>query len=325
MGSVPEMWGTPESVWLDKMGMGISKKPNLSMFLGHVFEPHIIEHYHNHLIECDGPVWNLTPSPGFFKMETLPFGCTPDAWMENLIGTVGFGVEAKSTTTDKDWGPNCSTKIPDRVMVQIQHSMMVKDADSWGVSMFLYDKDRKEEIAVKVMTQGQLNEADLAEFVLDKRTYHIERDDSIIKDITQRGCAFWDEYVVRRIRPTSSAQPMELPALVNPNEVTDESLQHLVAQVAMTRIAAKVAADDAERIASVLKQQMESRNIGVLNVPHYRASYLPIIKKPTPDYPQAFLAACSLGRLSDTDQAMILSNYMKAVSQSYRLDIKESK
>jgi hypothetical protein len=324
MGVVPEDWGTPETVWLDKMGMGESKKPSLSLFLGHVFEPHIVSDYSTtDAVQNSGLV--IRRSPGFMVSEDEQFGCTPDAWFENSLGTVAYGFEAKSTTVKDGWGPSWSQEIPARVFVQVQHSMMVANTDRWAVGMNLYKREDKEEIACLVMEHGDLRPEDLARFVVDRRFYIIQRHEETIRNIQEVGRKFWKDYIVPRVRPTEGGNPVLYIPTPTKQVVPAPDLLEVIHEVATIKKSIKAQTDRMEKLNKQIRSAIEDLDAKAVIAGGYTASVTVVPRTGGFDYERAFDAACNIGSISESAAQEILSNMKKPDSVTYRLDIKEDK
>lgn len=323
MGTVPENWGTPDTVWLDKMGLSKPKKPSLSMFLGHVFEPHIGAHY---MALQEQSAYTMSAGPGFMRsIDGLPFGCTPDGVVEDAIGMAGHGFEAKSTTSRADWGKEGTEDIPDRVYIQVQHSMMVTNASRWDVGVFFYDKDDKEAIACHVMQHGALSLDALDRFVIDRKFYKITRNDDVIRQIKDTGMAFWETYVLPKVRPgdRNIIAPDELRRRVKEIDSLDYegSMQDLIT----LRREAKDAVEKADALAAVIRATMGDLGTEMLRSGRFIARLTESTRLGKPDFEEAFAVACARGNLTEEAITEILTAYKKPNAVSYRLDVKESK
>ncbi len=317
LGAVPDGWGTPDSVWLDKMGLSRPKKPTLSMFLGHVFESHIRLHY-----EALLPMGYTMTCPGFARMENEPFGCTPDGWVEDAIGMAGYGFEAKSTTSRAEWGPSGTEEVPDRVYIQVQHSMMVKDASRWDVGAFFYDKDDKEEIACRVMQEGGLSLDDLDRFVNDRRFYSIARNEDMISQIREAGLHFWGTYVATKTRPGDAAAATASIKKKLREIENAELIPSLEEFVALRKIAAD-AVSAAEAKAAEIRNALASFDADVIFAGRFQAKLSEVTRTGKTDFEEAFKVACSRGNLDPAIVAEIMKTYKKPNAVSYRLDVKE--
>jgi hypothetical protein len=320
MGTVPPEWGTPETVWMDKMGLATDKAESIAMLLGHVFEPIIIASH----LESLGGGWSST-SPGFKRMPDAPFGCTPDALISDAIGAVNYHLECKSTTSSDDWGPSGTEEVPDRVYIQVQHSMMVTDTPYWAVRMLLYRREDRERIACRVMRGEPLDAAFLAEVVKEQRTYTIMRNESIIGDIRSVGQDFWDRNVATRTRPSNGAMPSAdvRPRVDSITRVSDADVDALLGQLAAARAAATAATKDADATAARVRALLSERGLTGIATDRFTVTSQSS-QRTTIDYESAFQSACKIGELSPETRAFILAQYVTRSQSTPRLTIKEN-
>lgn len=321
LGAVPEDWGTPDSVWLDKMGLSIPKKPALSMFLGHVFEPHIRRSY----MERPDMAGYSASIPGFIRMDDLPFGCTPDGWVEDALGMTGHGFEAKSTTSKADWGEEGTEDIPDRVYIQVQHSMMVTGATRWDVGMFLYDREDKEVIACYVMEHGELSPEAVERFIVDRKFYTIVRNEDMIRQIKDAGMEFWNAYILTKTRPSDASAAVAVEIAPKCEDVVNDMYANDIVELIELRKAAKIATDLADAKAQSIRSILSMLNTTGLKAGGYQAKIVTSTRSGKPDFEVAFTMACNRGSLSEQDIAHILRANRKPNAVSHRLDVKESK
>jgi predicted phage-related endonuclease len=100
------------------------------------------------------------------------FACNLDGYC--FIDKSPVIIEAKKTRLWKEWGAEDTDEIPNRVILQVHHQMLCTGWD------FAY---------VAAMIQG------------DEKLFPIERNESIIKAIVERGLWFWNNHVLTRTPP----------------------------------------------------------------------------------------------------------------------------
>lgn len=130
LGTVPVEWGTPKSVWMDKVGIPSTRRASLAMTLGSRLEEFIFAELG--IPESNQQAW---------KMRTdIPIGATADAIMD------GRGFELKTTISD-EFGDD----VPDRVKVQCQTGMMAHGLREWSVYAFVMSRESREEIVRRLI------------------------------------------------------------------------------------------------------------------------------------------------------------------------------
>lgn len=130
-------WGSPLSVWMDKMGLSEPKDETLRMWLGKKLEPIINELYE----QKTGVATALYPQDGppILHPEYPFIGCHPDA----------EGVEFKTSSFRKEWGEDGSTvtvdnmTIPLHYFIQTQHQMAVMEWSTIDVAVLIGHDDLK--------------------------------------------------------------------------------------------------------------------------------------------------------------------------------------
>jgi len=156
-------YGSPISVFMDKIGLSEPISENEPMFWGKALEPVIAARY-----ERDNGV-ALTQGTFITKKEI--FGGTPDFLSPDRlieIKTAGFYAA-------KSWGESGTDQIPESYLCQVQWYLMLTD---------------REIADIPVLIGGQ-----------DYRTYTVVRNNALIDILTSSAEAFWNDCVVPQLAP----------------------------------------------------------------------------------------------------------------------------
>lgn len=172
-----EPWGTPMTVYADKMGAGTEDEDNDYLKWGRVLQPLLLEW----LSEEAGV--RVIGREMFLLSETNPlFSCTLDGFIES--GSEWIPVEAKHTAwKERDWEDG----VPAYVMVQIQHQLYVTGAPHGYVVASIAGKPPVWKL--------------------------VERDENVIADITGEGQSFWQHHVIPGVPPPADGSPRTHAAL----------------------------------------------------------------------------------------------------------------
>jgi putative phage-type endonuclease len=163
MGRSP--WATPADIWAQKVHGGW-RPETPAMQVGHVVEPGLVAWMAKLLQK---PV--LTEQFRISAADEI-FSATHDG----LVEDEPTGIEAK-VSTDPRWGESGTDGVPDHVLIQCQHQMLVSDL---------------QEVYVPVL---------LVNFRMETRWFRVERDPTIIESILEVGQQFWRDYVVPQVPP----------------------------------------------------------------------------------------------------------------------------
>lgn len=196
MGTVPPEWGTPRTVWMDKLGLSVPKKPSLAMSLGSHLEDYLMD-------TADIP---KECRQVFARHKELPLGATADAVIGS--GAERMGIEIKTTTSDEEWGES----VPPRVMVQCHTGMMAHGINRWKVDALIMTRDVKDELVRRIM-DGEMKDRMFEDLNLDRRIYEIIYNPKLASDIADTAITFWDGYVVPQIQPDDGQASCKLPPL----------------------------------------------------------------------------------------------------------------
>ena len=110
----------------------------------------------------------------FICKEHPVFACNLDGY---TIANPCEIVEAKTTGLSGEWGEPGTDDVPSRVILQVQHQML---CTGW----------EKAHIVVLI-----------GKFPLTEEMYSVERNESIISSIIERGEQFWQDHVLKKIPP----------------------------------------------------------------------------------------------------------------------------
>jgi putative phage-type endonuclease len=159
-------YGSPLTVWMDKMGLSEPKPMNTAMMAGVAMEPVII-----HLYEIETGLTGEKPVQ-MYQDKERPILLANLDWISS-DGT--RGMDAKRSNAPKMWGENGSDAVPMHYFYQCQHYMGITGAKQWDIAVLLpYD---------------------------ELRIYPILRDDDVIADMRRKCLAFWSDYVVTGEKP----------------------------------------------------------------------------------------------------------------------------
>lgn len=169
-------------VWLEKTGKVEPFAGNADTDRGNLLEPVILTWAEQQL---GAPLVRdvfIPPTPD------LPFmGANLDALIEG-DGRLEI-VEAKSSVNADEWGEQGTDEIPERVIVQVHHAMLLRGAGC--------------RIAhVPVLIPGFKS--------FDWRMYRVMRNDEICAIIVERGEEFWEKHVKRDIEPSGFKPSLEV-------------------------------------------------------------------------------------------------------------------
>lgn len=165
-------------VWLEKTGQVDDFEGNNDTRRGTFLEPAIL----------DWAAWKLGQQ---FKRNVM--GCDHQlaiaANFDGINGDGGFIVEAKSSVNADEWGEEGTDQVPERVVAQTHHAMLVAGR---GIRTAY----------VPVLLPGFRS--------FDFRLYKIERNDDLAAEIGRRGAAFMVDYVRPKIRPDDFKPSIEV-------------------------------------------------------------------------------------------------------------------
>lgn len=193
LGEDPDLdraFGSPLSVWLEKVRAVRASNPTPLMRMGLWLEPSILmwaEHEIGQEIER--------------KVAVYPSGDGDDIFGAHLdgrlVGTDRHGrrgvVEAKLSFMTQGWGDPGTDQIPARYMLQTQHQMLVSDAEVAYVPVLL-------------LSAGTME------------LYVVERNDALIDEIRDIDLRFWHEHVLANKQPAGPAREDILKRVERPSK-----------------------------------------------------------------------------------------------------------
>lgn len=128
--------------------------------------------------------WGIVTDPKklrFVCKEHPIFACNLDGFIEGIDDisppVLPQIIEAKTTGLSGEWGEPGTDDVPLRVILQVQHQML---CTGW----------QKAHIVVL-----------MGKFTLAEEMYVVERNESIINSIIERGEQFWNDHVIPKIPP----------------------------------------------------------------------------------------------------------------------------
>lgn len=182
MGAVPDTWGTPYDIYLDKVGLGAPLVMTHRMAMGQLAEPYIA-----YIYSKEGLASGESMVEGeFVQHPLLPMGGTPDR-IVMVDGKADRGLEIKRVAFnyDKEWGEPGSAEVPLKVRIQCQHYMAITGLAKWDVAVLLEDRD-----------------------VL---VYHLEYDAALQAEMDQVATNFWMNHVLPKVPPERGKAKMPDP------------------------------------------------------------------------------------------------------------------
>lgn len=116
----------------------------------------------------------------FICKEHPIFACNLDGYTIPKKGKDYEIIEAKTTSLSGEWGMPGSDDIPLRVILQVQHQMLCTGFQKAHVIVLM------------------------GKFSLVEEMYVVERNETIIKSIIERGEQFWNDHILLKIPPEDS-------------------------------------------------------------------------------------------------------------------------
>jgi len=160
-------YGSPMSVFMDKMGLSQSIFENEPMKWGKALEPVIAARY----ADDNGVVLKQ----GEFLLKNDIFGGTPDYLSPSKL----IEIKTAGMYAGRLWGDPGSDSIPDSYMCQVQWYLNLCDMDKADVA---------------VLIAGQ-----------DYRIYHVNRNQNLIDLLIGSAETFWEEHIIPQLPPPIDA------------------------------------------------------------------------------------------------------------------------
>lgn len=218
-------WGTPLSVYRDKVTTEEPKPPSLPAWLGLKLQSTVGELY------TTATGTRLRAVNVQFHHPEHPFiGCHLDfrAW-----GNAKLLIEAKTRASTRGWGPDGSSEVPVEEWVQGQHEMAVTGATECHFAVLFGHRDF--------------------------RVLRVLRDEAFIAGMIPKLVAFWNDHVLPRIPPVADALDHDTVHELYPEPVkemraaTPEQAAMVRELVAARKVAAEAKAAE-ERSVNRIKQ-----------------------------------------------------------------------
>jgi predicted phage-related endonuclease len=167
-------WGTPLTVYLDKVAPPPERKPGLSAWLGLRLEGLVAELF------TTAKGLRVRTDNGFYRHPDYPFlGTHLD---RRVVGRPKTLVELKTRGSRRGWGDDGSADVPPDVWLQVQDEMYVTGATDAYVAVLFSTREY--------------------------RTYHLLPDPRFETDIVPALVRFWHHYVEAGVPPApSGAKP----------------------------------------------------------------------------------------------------------------------
>lgn len=185
-------FGTPLTVYEDKVGKSPERPMSLPAWLGLKLEATVAELY----TEATGRRVRRDARDHWAKDTDFPMGAHLDF---RVVGEPKRLVEAKTRAYMKGWGEEGTTEIPPEIWVQVQHQMRVTNAERCDVSVLFGHHTF--------------------------RVYDIERDDGFLPGYTQTLSTFWHGNVLARVPPPPSGKPQDTERVRDRHPVHDDTLR----------------------------------------------------------------------------------------------------
>lgn len=172
-------WKTAYDVWATKVFKVDDIKPSEAIEIGNDFEAPLVGWAARELglkaAEVEQSVFVDSPEGGIFAVN-----------LDALVAGRRWGVECKTTSLAGDYGEEDTDQVPDRVIVQTNTQMMVKDLVMVIVPVLTAQFDR-----------------------LVRKIYRVPRNDRLIAHIQRSGTDFWRSHVLTKTPPTGILPSIE--------------------------------------------------------------------------------------------------------------------
>lgn len=220
-------YGTPRTVYEDKVGTTPERPMSLPAWLGLKLEATVAELY----TESTGRRVRRDARDHWAKATDFPMGAHLDF---RVIGQPRRLVEAKTRAYMKGWGDEGTSQIPPDIWVQVQHQMYVTDADSCDVAVLFGHHTF--------------------------RVYDIARDPAFLEGYVPRLSTFWHGHVLPKDPPPPSGKPQDTERLKLDHPDHDDTLraatpeqEQLVAQYRQADFNVRQAEERKEELKNQLK------------------------------------------------------------------------
>lgn len=202
-------WGTPRSVYNDKVGLTPVRPMSLPAWLGLRLQQTVSELFATQTglrLRADRRLY-------WAKGTDFPMGAHLDF---RVLGDRGTIVEAKTRARMTGWGPEGSTEIPPDVWVQVQHQMRVTGARQVHVAVLFGHHTF--------------------------RSYLIPRDDEFLARYVEQLGTYWWTYVIPRMAPPYTGKGVDTDAVATEHPVHSDLIrpatpeqEKMVAQLLLAR------------------------------------------------------------------------------------------
>tara|TARA_Y100001963_G_scaffold147143_1_gene223067 strand:+ start:621 stop:1544 length:924 start_codon:yes stop_codon:yes gene_type:complete len=162
-------WATPMDVYLDKHGM-VEDEDSPSKLRGRIFERPIADYF----AEKNGV--EITPAGLFQGPRPFMIG-SPDFWVNTPGETETWGLEIKTSRSDKGWGPEGTDRIPPYYATQVHWYMLVTNKKHWDLMVYFTLRD---------------------EF----RQYRVYADEELHENMLNKASEWWQKHIVEGERPS---------------------------------------------------------------------------------------------------------------------------
>lgn len=241
-------WGSPLTVWMEKMGKAPVKEPNEAMRQGTDLEPYVVKRFVELMREEEGIDIKVRRCNKILKHPTKP-------WMlanidRDIVG-MDAGLECKTTSpmTKCDYEGG---EIPPQYYAQIQHYMAVTGASHWYLAVLIYSKKF--------------------------HVINVPRDDNYIDVLIQREEDFWNNYVMKGIAPFPTGVESEpdmitalYPMVTSSEEVDLSDIKDTLVLLDMQRQAKKRIEDDIAELEGRIKMALGEKSRGMTD--DYRVTW----------------------------------------------------
>jgi predicted phage-related endonuclease len=185
-------YGTPRTVYEDKVGTSKQGPMSLPAWLGLKLEATVAELY----TESTGRRVRRDARDHWAKGTDFPMGAHLDF---RVVGEPRRLVEAKTRAYMKGWGEEGSKEIPPDVWVQVQHQMYVTGAERCDVAVLFGHHTF--------------------------RVYEINRSDEFLDGYLTALSAFWNGHVLKKDPPPPSGKPQDTERVKAGHPTHDDTLR----------------------------------------------------------------------------------------------------
>ena len=241
---------TATDVYLDKIGEGTPFEGNAFTERGLVLEPAVCLAYATQN--------GVTLGPEFFARHSEEdwMAATPDASIEGK--KKHLQVKTHNNWVRDDYAPSgVPDGFPLHESIQVTHELAVTENDEADL-VVLFGEESELQLLADIMKTGLITQVELARYILDKmdfRTYTIERDLKVERDLIDSLRPFWFDCVLKREYPAASPYRQDNGMII---QATPEEAM-LVADLKRAMLYQFVASQEVDRVKGEIQGLLGAR------------------------------------------------------------------